>query len=427
MKRAFINGILLDGTQDMEPLKGRILLTEDDTITAITEKLEDPDGYEVLDLQGGYLCPGLVNLHVHLAGNGTPSAKPRDNAALVRRILSNPLTRAVAYRMVCGFAKQELLSGVTTIRTVGGIGDFDTRCREDAAAGKIPAPRILAANQGISVPGGHMAGSVAVAAKNNAEALAQLAKASAQGVDLVKLMITGGVMDATAKGTPGELKMKPEMVRVVCQQAHKMGYKVAAHTESPEGVKVALENGVDSIEHGAKMDEETIRLYKERGAFLCTTISPALPYALFDLSVSGATEKDQYNGKIVFDGVIESAKTALANDIPVGLGNDVGCPYITQYDFWRELCYFHKYCGVSNRFALHTATLRNAQLAGVGDQTGSLAPGKSADFIVMRRNPLEDLTALRQLEMVVCRGRVIKKPAPKRKKEIDALLDPYLK
>ena len=427
MKRAFINGILLDGTQDMEPLKGRILLTEDDTITAITEKLEDPDGYEVLDLQGGYLCPGLVNLHVHLAGNGTPSAKPRDNAALVRRILSNPLTRAVAYRMVCGFAKQELLSGVTTIRTVGGIGDFDTRCREDAAAGKIPAPRILAANQGISVPGGHMAGSVAVAAKNNAEALAQLAKASAQGVDLVKLMITGGVMDATAKGTPGELKMKPEMVRVVCQQAHKMGYKVAAHTESPEGVKVALENGVDSIEHGAKMDEETIRLYKERGAFLCTTISPALPYALFDLSVSGATEKDQYNGKIVFDGVIESAKTALANDIPVGLGNDVGCPYITQYDFWRELCYFHKYCGVSNRFALHTATLRNAQLAGVGDQTGSLAPGKSADFIVMRRNPLEDLTALRQLEMVVCRGRVIKKPAPKRKKEIDALLEPYLK
>ena len=427
MKRAFINGILLDGTQDMEPLKGRILLTEDDTITAITEKLEDPDGYEVLDLQGGYLCPGLVNLHVHLAGNGTPSAKPRDNATLVRRILSNPLTRAVAYRMVCGFAKQELLSGVTTIRTVGGIGDFDTRCREDAAAGKIPAPRILAANQGISVPGGHMAGSVAVAAKNNAEALAQLAKASAQGVDLVKLMITGGVMDATAKGTPGELKMKPEMVRVVCQQAHKMGYKVAAHTESPEGVKVALENGVDSIEHGAKMDEETIRLYKERGAFLCTTISPALPYALFDLSVSGATEKDQYNGKIVFDGIIESAKTALANDIPVGLGNDVGCPYITQYDFWRELCYFHKYCGVSNRFALHTATLRNAQLAGVGDKTGSLAPGKSADFIVMRRNPLEDLTALRQLEMVVCRGRVIKKPAPKRKKEIDALLDPYLK
>lgn len=265
-----------------------------------------------------------------------------------------------------------------------------------------------------------------VAAHNNAEALAQLRRAGEQGVDLVKLMITGGVLDATQKGTPGELKMKPEMVRAVCDEAHRLGYPVAAHTESPEGVKVALENGVDSIEHGAKMDEETIRLYKERGAFVCTTISPALPYALFDPAISGASEKDQYNGKIVFDGVVESARTALANGIPVGLGNDVGCPYVTQYDFWRELCYFHKYCGVSNQFALHTATLRNARLAGVGDVTGSIEAGKSADFIVTRKNPLDDLTALRQLELVVCRGRAVHKPAPKRNKTVDALLDPYL-
>ncbi len=146
--------------------------------------------------------------------------------------------------------------------------------------------------------------------------------------------------------------------------------------------------------------------------FLCTTISPALPYALFDTAVSGASEKDQYNGKIVFDGVVESAKTALANGIPVGLGNDVGCPYITQYDFWRELCYFHKYCGVSNRFALYTATLRNAQLAGVGDVTGSIEPGKSADFIVTKHDPLEDLRALQHLELVVCRGHVDQKAEP---------------
>ena len=193
-----------------------------------------------------------------------------------------------------------------------------------------------------------------------------------------------------------------------------------------EGIKNALRAGVDSIEHGAKMDEETVRLYKERGAFVCTTISPALPYALFDPAISGASEKDQYNGRIVFDGVVESARTALANGIPVGLGNDVGCPYVTQYDFWRELCYFHKYCGVSNQFALHTATLRNARLAGVGDVTGSIEAGKSADFIVTRKNPLDDLTALRQLELVVCRGRAVHKPAPKRNKTVDALLDPYL-
>ena len=390
MKRAYINGILLDGTQQMEPQAHKVLLCEDGVITAVADEGTDLDGYEVIDLHGGYAMPGLINLHVHLAGNGKPSAKPRDNAALVRKILSNGLTRAVAYRMVCSYAKLELLGGVTTIRTVGGIADFDTRCRDDAQAGKILAPRILAANEGISVPGGHMAGSVAVAAHNNGEALTQLTRASTQRVDLVKLMITGGVLDA------------------------------------PEGVKVALENGVDSIEHGAKMDEETVKLYKEHGAFLCTTISPALPYALFDTAVSGASEKDQYNGRIVFDGIVESAKTALANGIPVGLGNDVGCPYITQYDFWRELCYFHKYCGVSNQFALYTATLRNARLAGVGDVTGSLEVGKSEDLIVTRQNPLEDLRALQHLELVACRGRVVKKPAPKRSQTVDKLLDPYL-
>lgn len=103
-------------------------------------------------------------------------------------------------------------------------------------------------------------------------------------------MITGGVLDAKAKGVPGELKMAPEMVKAVCEKAHKKGYKVAAHVESPEGVKVALANGVDSIEHGAKADEEMIRLFQEHKAFLCTTISPALPYALFDRSVSNASE-----------------------------------------------------------------------------------------------------------------------------------------
>ena len=234
MKRAYFNCILLDGTEQMEPAAHKMVLVDGEKITAIVEDTAPCEGYEKVDLKGGYLMPGLINLHVHLAGNGKPSAKPRDNAALVRRILSNGLTRAVAYRLVCSYAKLELLGGVTTIRTVGGLADFDTRCRDDAAKGKILAPRILAANEGISVPGGHMAGSVAVAAHNNAEALAQLRRAGEQGVDLVKLMITGGVLDATQKGTPGELKMKPEMVRAVCDEAHRLGYPVAAHTDKPK-------------------------------------------------------------------------------------------------------------------------------------------------------------------------------------------------
>ena len=134
MKRAYINGILLDGTQQMEPQAHKVLLCEDGVITAVADEGTDLDGYEVIDLHGGYAMPGLINLHVHLAGNGKPSAKPRDNAALVRKILSNGLTRAVAYRMVCSYAKLELLGGVTTIRTVGGIADLTP------AAGTMPRP-----------------------------------------------------------------------------------------------------------------------------------------------------------------------------------------------------------------------------------------------------------------------------------------------
>lgn len=416
----------------MQVQEGQVILVGNERITEILPAEEagkrnlKASGYEEIDLQGKYILPGLINMHVHLAGNGKPQKKQRDNEALVKKIMSNGLTKAIAYHMVCGFAKDELYSGVTTIRTVGGLGDFDTRLRDDIAAGKKPGPRILAANEGISVPGGHMAGSVAIAAGSIEEALQHLEIAKAQKVDLVKLMITGGVLDAKEKGVPGELKMAPEMVKAVCDKAHAMGYKVAAHVESPKGLKVALQNGVDSIEHGAKADEEMIALFKEHNAFLCTTLSPALPYALFDRSITNASEVEQFNGNVVFEGIIDCAKAAIANDIPVVLGNDVGCPWITQYDFWRELYYFHKYVGVSNTFALYTATCRGAEMAGIGDITGTLEPGKCADMIVVEKNPLEDIRALRNVDMVVSQGKVLRSPKVKKKQIVETELDKFL-
>ena len=416
----------------MQVQEGQVILVENERITELLPAEEagrrnlKASGYEEIDLQGKYILPGLINMHVHLAGNGKPQKKQRDNEALVKKIMSNGLTKAIAYNMVCGFAKDELYSGVTTIRTVGGLGDFDTRLRDDIAAGKKPGPRILAANEGISVPGGHMAGSVAIAADSVEEALQHLETSKAQKVDLVKLMITGGVLDAKEKGVPGELKMAPEMVKAVCDKAHTMGYMVAAHVESPEGVKAALKNGVDSIEHGAKADEEMISLFKEHNAFLCTTLSPALPYALFDRSITNASEVEQFNGNVVFEGIIDCAKAAIANDIPVVLGNDVGCPWITQYDFWRELYYFHKYVGVSNAFALYTATCRGAEMAGIGDITGTLEPGKCADMIVVEKNPLEDLRVIRNVDMVIVQGKVIRAPKVKKKQIVETELDKFL-
>lgn len=426
MKYAYINGKILSGDKDMQVKQGLVIVTEGEKITDIVKEVPKSPDMKVVDLEGRYIMPGLINMHVHLAGNGKPQKKQRDNEKLVKTLMGTALSRAVTYKVVSDFARTELLSGVTTIRTVGGLGDFDTRLRGEIAAGKRVGPRILAANEGISVPGGHMAGSVAVAAHSIDEALKQLEHAENEKVDLVKLMITGGVLDAKEKGVPGELKMKPEMVKAVCDRAHAAGYKVAAHVESPEGVKVALANGVDSIEHGAKPDDEMIRLFKEKNAFLCTTISPAVPYALFDRSLTNATEVEQYNGNIVFDGIVECARAALANDIPVVLGNDVGCPWITQYDFWRELCYFHKYTGVSNAFALYTATKRSAELAGVGDITGSIEKGKCADMIVTKDNPLDGLEALRHVDMVIARGRVIDSPKIKVNSLVERELDKFL-
>ncbi len=426
MQTVYVNGKILDGTEEMQVKEGFAILTEGEKIIDILPEKEVPSGCEKVDLGGKYIMPGLINMHVHLAGSGKPQKKQRDNEKLVRKLMATSLSRAVAYSVVKGFAREELFSGVTTIRTVGGLGNFDSRLRDEILAGKCEGPRILAANQGISVPGGHMAGSVAVAASNVEEALAQVKEAEAEKVDLIKLMITGGVLDAKEKGVPGELKMPPEMVKAVCDKAHAEGYQVAAHVESPEGVRVALENGVDSIEHGAKLDEYMIQLFKERGSYLCTTISPALPYALFDRSLTNATEVEQYNGKVVFEGIIECSKQALANGIDVVLGNDVGCPWITQYDFWRELYYFHKYVGVSNAFALHTATGKAAKVAGIGDITGTLEKGKGADMIVTKENPLEDIRALGKVEMVVARGNRIENPKVKVRKQVKAELDKFL-
>ena len=112
--------------------------------------------------------------------------------------------------------------------------------------------------------------------------------------------------------------------------------------------------------------------------------------------------------------------------IPVGLGNDTGVDFITHYDFWRELVYFHKYCGVSNAFAIYTATKKNAEIAGLADETGTIEVGKSADFFVVEKNPLEDLRALRDVKMVAIKGQLIEHPVINRYEKVERELNKFL-
>ena len=423
---ALTNCVILDGSEHMEPQTGKAVCIDGEKIAEITDAQHIPAGYETVDLGGRYVLPGLINMHVHLPASGKPKKKASDPKKLVKLITSCGLMNKIGVNMCEGYAKTELLSGVTTIRTVGGVADYDTKIRDLAAAGKILAPRVLASNMAVSVPGGHMAGSLAYEAHTAAEAAAFVEKIAQDKPDLIKLMITGGVLDAEVVGEPGVLRMAPALVKAACDKAHSLGMLVAAHVESPEGVIVALQNGVDSIEHGAQPTQEMLDLFKERGAFQISTISPALPYALFDRSISHATYEQQENGKIVFDGIIALAKANLASGVPVGLGTDVGCPYITHYDMWRELNHFVKYCGVTPAFALYSATKLNARLAGIGDVTGGVEIGKQADLIVCADDPLKSPSALRTLDMVVKGGYRIDKPQVKKMSEVERELDKFL-
>ena len=430
MKHAYINGIILDGSKEMEPQQGKVILTDGENIEAIVEKAQIKDKdlaeYEITDLAGNYIMPGLINLHLHLPATGKPKKKQQDPVKLVKLLTSNALFRKVAMQVCAASAETQLLSGVTTIRTVGGVLDFDSKIRDQIKAGKLIGPRILSCDMAVSVEGGHMAHSLAYVANSAEEAAAYVRKIAENKPDWIKLMITGGVLDAKVKGEPGELKMPPEYVKAACDAAHELGLKVAAHVESPEGVKCALANGVDSIEHGAAADAEMIALFKEHHACLIATISPALPYALFDRSVSHATEEQQYNGNIVFKGIVDCAKRCLAENIPVGLGTDTGCPYITHYDMWRELFYFHKYCGVDNAFALYTATAGNAAILGMEDHIGMVKEGMCADLIAMKQNPLEDLKALRHVSMVMANGALVDCTKLKKDEETERELDKFL-
>ncbi len=424
MKYALTNCIILNGTKNMEPLRGYSIIVEDGKITKITNEILS--NIKVIDLQNRYVLPGLINMHVHLPGSGMPKDTSKQNKESVNKLLSCKLTRYIVYRLCASFAKLELMSGVTTIRTVGGLSNIDSTIRDNINKGKLKGPRILASNMALSVPGGHMAGVLAYEATDVDSAISYINKISETKPDLIKLMITGGVLDAKKKGEPGELKMSPEIIKAACDRAHELGYKVAAHVESPLGVKLALENGVDTIEHGAKLTDEIINLFKERNASLITTISPAIPLAKFDESITHATELTKYNGNIVLEGIVSASIACLENNIKVGLGTDTACPFVTHYDTWRELAYFIKYVKNDNKEAIYHATLGNAIIAGIEQETGSVEENKSCDLLIVDKNPLDDITALRQPYMVVFKGNIIKKPKIRKFKYVENELDKQL-
>ena len=424
MKTVYKNVNILDGTKNMSVQENMDVLVENGIITSVGKDLK---GDNEVDLSNKYLMPGLINMHVHIPANGFPKEKETDNKKLAKLVTKTKFTQRVAKKLLCDpNMKVELLSGCTTIRAVGGVGHIDTMIRDDINKGKVIGPRLISCDYAITIPDGHMEGTVAVAANTKEEFISLVKDNVDHNVDWIKIMVTGGVLDAKVKGEPGEMKMTSEQVKVCVEEAHKYGLKVCAHAESTKGVEVALENGADCIEHGSYLSDKAINLFKENNATLVCTISPAIPLAKLDERYTKATDITKYNSEYLLEGMISGVKACLDSGVNVGLGTDVGCPFVTHYDMWREMEYLHKLCNVDRKDVLHIATLNNAQLLDIDKETGSIEKGKSADFIVATKNPLEGFDALRELDLVVFKGKEYKEPHIDKYEICEEQLDKYL-
>lgn len=422
MKTIFKNCNLIDVENGGKILENTCVLVENDKILAVGENAKAD---RVLDLNGAYMLPGLINLHVHQFGTGAPS-KVLGGGALQKflmQVLKTPIGAKIMDKIIAGNAETQLKSGVTTIRAVGDFCYSDIRVRDRIKKGELLGPRMLVSGPAITVPGGHGDGNFAVTSDDIPTLLSFVDRNVQAGVDLIKICVTGGVMDAKEAGHPGELKMNLEQTKAICDHTHSLGLKVASHTESAEGLEVALKGGVDTIEHGAAINDEMLAQYRENGSAMIITLSPCVALASLPPEITKLDDKATLNTKIVGKGMVDGAKRAIQENIPLGLGTDAACPLCTQYNTWRELQYVHKLCGLSAANAVCTATIVNARIAGIDDVTGSVTPGKAADLLVVQNNPLADLSALSEPLYVMANGKLLDHPVQKKMSEIEKQLD----
>ena len=425
MKYVLKNCNMYSGKEKDDLITGVNIYIDDEIISNLDTNADTQAEYEILDCTDKYVIPGLINLHSHLFGSGKPSKNLNAGAKQQKliKLAGTWLGKAILDKVVMKNMRNVLYSGCTTVRGMGDFFESDIRARDKINSGKAIGPRLKVSGFAITSPIGHGAGTFAITGETKAELEKCVDRIHSNNPDIIKICTTGGVMDAKVKGEPGEVKMTLSQVKAVCDQAHKYGYKVASHTESTKGMYVALEGGVDTIEHGAIIDEKLVELFKKNNASLTATFSPAIPFALLDPSITKMGDLQKYNAEVLLDQFVSGIKTALKEEIPVGMGTDASCPFAFQYNMWRELVYFTKYINCSNKFSIFTATLQNAKIIGCDDVTGSIEVGKFADIIIMDKNPIEDLNALRKLDAVIYKGQIHTKLKIKKNEEFEKILD----
>ncbi len=433
---ALINCNIIDGNLKSSVInKGVILIkniVEDGETPGLIvgvgkeEDIKIPENYKKIDLKGEYVLPGLINAHCHLTGSGKPmkfvnlSDKTLEK---LTKLLKTPLGKKMLSNMMKNNASNALNAGVTTLRTMGDPFYLDLKLRDQIKRGKLIGPRLVCAGMGICITGGH-GGMMSYAADSPTEVKKAIRKNLRKEVDFIKILSTGGVMSSRKVGEAGRPQMTIEEIETACFEAHRGGILVATHCESTHGIKEALLGGVDSIEHGAKITDDLVLLFKNnpkslRGfTTLTSTISAGMGMAVISKEETKITDVKKENAILIEVGMINGLQKAYKEGIILTVGTDAAVPYSTHYNVWKELKNFLKYTDMTAQEALHFATKGNADNIGIGEITGSIEVGKSADIQVVPGNPLENIEHLGQVSMVMIKGYLIKNPKVKKVKNL---------
>ncbi|WP_283678509.1 amidohydrolase family protein [Lentilactobacillus sp. Marseille-Q4993] len=352
--------------------------TETGKIIGVNDDVQAVD--EVVDMDGKYMTPGIMNAHTHITS--IPTYWWRDGEE-DRHSNSREFNTMYAVKNM----EDMINHGVTYIRNVGAPYDIDVEIREMQKKGFVKGPRVMASGQAFSITGGHGSdGGYEVDGVD--EVIKGVRTALKNGVDNIKMMVTGGVLKNGE--TPDDIQFNMDEVKAAVREAHHKNKTVAAHVQGAEGVKEAVEAGVDTVEHAFNIDDETIAMMKEHG----TTVVPTLNamYAIYQYGEG--TVPDWARKKVIVNikKHFASIKKAAAAGIPIAMGTDAGTPYngFESESAYEMQLYVDK-ADMTPAQAIDSATFNCARAMHVDNEFGSIEVGKYADFIVMNDNPVEDI------------------------------------
>jgi imidazolonepropionase-like amidohydrolase len=382
--------------------ENQVVVVQDGRITAVGAAATTPipAGATVLDLSGKTVLPGLIDTHTHVTSD--PATPPYHDYGI-----------SVPRRALIGahFARDTLLSGVTTIRNVGAENYTDIALRDAIAAGDVIGPRILASGPALGITGGHcddnmMAPEYHEKGQGVADgpwAVREMVRRNVKyGADVIKYCGTGGVF---SKGTRvGAQQFTAEEVAALVEEAHMHGRKVAVHAHGANGIKVALRAGVDTIEHASLIDQEGLELAKQKGAFLSMDIYNT-EYTQTEGPKRGELEEFLRKDREVAQVQRDNFRKAVAMGIKVTMGTDTGVH--RHADAPKQLGWMVKY-GMTPMQAIQAATKVGAEALGIDSEVGQIAPGYSADIVAVTADPLADVGVLGAVEFVMKQGVVYK-------------------